>query len=108
MRGRATGIVVRVLAAAVGLLALATCAPLKGDEPAAGAPLPPDLASLVAPAALSAKAAAEVPRILERRCVVCHGCYDAPCQLKLSSPDGVARGAAKSDVYDRQCQRNLA
>lgn len=100
MRGRATGIVVRVLAAAVGLLALATCAPLKGDEPAAGAPLPPDLASLVAPAALSAKAAAEVPRILERRCVVCHGCYDAPCQLKLSSPDGVARGAAKSDVYD--------
>jgi hypothetical protein len=36
----------------------------------------------------------------DRRCVVCHGCYDAPCQLKLSSWDGVARGATKAQVYD--------
>jgi uncharacterized membrane protein len=28
--------------------------------------------------------------ILQRRCVVCHGCYDAPCQLKLSSPVAAA------------------
>ncbi len=41
-----------------------------------------------------------VKPILERRCVVCHGCYDAPCQLKLSSPEGVARGASKQKVYD--------
>jgi len=27
----------------------------------------------------------EVQPVLERRCVVCHGCYDAPCQLKLPS-----------------------
>jgi len=27
----------------------------------------------------------EVKPILENRCVVCHGCYDAPCQLKLTS-----------------------
>ena len=27
----------------------------------------------------------EVKPILEQRCVVCHGCYDAQCQLKLSS-----------------------
>jgi len=26
----------------------------------------------------------QIRPILERRCVVCHGCYDAPCQLKLS------------------------
>ena len=26
----------------------------------------------------------KVGPLLERRCVVCHGCYDAPCQLKLS------------------------
>jgi hypothetical protein len=38
--------------------------------------------------------------VLERRCVVCHGCYDAPCQLKLSSREGVARGANPLKVYD--------
>lgn len=38
--------------------------------------------------------------LLEKRCVVCHGCYDAPCQLKLSSAAGVYRGANKAPVYD--------
>jgi hypothetical protein len=38
--------------------------------------------------------------ILDRRCVVCHACYDAPCQLKLSAWEGVARGASKQKVYD--------
>jgi len=38
--------------------------------------------------------------VLQRRCVVCHGCYDAPCQLKLSSPEGIQRGANKEKVYD--------
>ncbi len=38
--------------------------------------------------------------ILESRCVVCHGCYDAPCQLKLSSPEGIHRGASKKKVYN--------
>ena len=28
----------------------------------------------------------QIKPILENRCVVCHGCYDAPCQLLLSSP----------------------
>ena len=37
--------------------------------------------------------------ILDSRCVVCHGCYDAPCQLKMSSWDGIARGLSKSAVY---------
>ena len=36
----------------------------------------------------------------ESRCVVCHGCYDAPCQLKLSSPEGIHRGANKKKVYN--------
>ena len=26
-----------------------------------------------------------VQDVFERRCVVCHGCYDAPCQLKLDT-----------------------
>jgi len=38
--------------------------------------------------------------ILNSRCVVCHGCYDAPCQLKLNSAAGIARGASKERVYD--------
>ena len=42
----------------------------------------------------------EVRPVLENRCVVCHGCYDAPCQLKLSSPEGIHRGASKEIVYD--------
>ncbi len=42
----------------------------------------------------------EVKPVLENRCVVCHGCYDAPCQLLLSSPEGAARGASKAVVYD--------
>jgi hypothetical protein len=42
----------------------------------------------------------EVKPILEQRCVVCHGCYDAQCQLKLSSIEGLERGASKAKVYD--------
>jgi hypothetical protein len=38
--------------------------------------------------------------VLERRCVVCHGCYDAPCQLKLDSFEGAARGATDKLVYE--------
>ena len=41
-----------------------------------------------------------VQPILDKRCVVCHGCYDAPCQLKLSSPAGIERGASKALVYN--------
>ena len=43
---------------------------------------------------------AEVKPILDKRCVVCHSCYNSPCQLKLSSYDGLERGATKKAVYD--------
>jgi len=42
----------------------------------------------------------KVRPVLESRCVVCHGCYDAPCQLKLTSPEGIHRGANKKKVYN--------
>jgi len=42
----------------------------------------------------------DVKPIFENRCAVCHGCYDAPCQLKLDSIEGVMRGATKAKVYD--------
>ena len=42
----------------------------------------------------------DVKPILDNRCTVCHGCYDAPCQLKLSAIEGIERGASKAKVYD--------
>ena len=41
----------------------------------------------------------EVKSIVEKRCMVCHGCYDAPCQLKMDAWAGVQRGASKDIVY---------
>ncbi|MDH5885353.1 fatty acid cis/trans isomerase [Vibrio splendidus] len=41
----------------------------------------------------------EVKPIIDNRCVVCHACYDAPCQLKMSSVEGIDRGASKALVY---------
>lgn len=42
----------------------------------------------------------EVKPVLEKRCVVCHSCYNSPCQLKLSSYEGLDRGATKKAVYN--------
>ncbi len=42
----------------------------------------------------------QVKPVLEQRCIVCHGCYDAPCQLKLSSIEGLQRGASEVRVYE--------
>jgi fatty acid cis/trans isomerase CTI len=42
----------------------------------------------------------DIKPILDSRCVACHACYDAPCQLKLSSDTGLDRGATRQTVYD--------
>ncbi len=42
----------------------------------------------------------EIKPLLDRRCVVCHSCYNAPCQLKLEAYEGVDRGGSKQAVYD--------
>ncbi len=42
----------------------------------------------------------EVKPILDNRCVSCHACYDAPCQLKLTAPEAVDRGITHQRVYD--------
>jgi len=42
----------------------------------------------------------DIKPILDSRCVTCHSCYDAPCQLKLGSLQGLERGAYKSKVYN--------
>ncbi|WP_051902374.1 fatty acid cis/trans isomerase [Photobacterium sanctipauli] len=41
----------------------------------------------------------DVKPVIENRCVVCHACYDAPCQLKMSSAEGIDRGSNKEKVY---------
>ncbi|MDF1584500.1 MAG: fatty acid cis/trans isomerase [Methyloprofundus sp.] len=42
----------------------------------------------------------QVKKILDSRCIACHACYDAPCQLKLSSFTGLERGGSQQAVYD--------
>ncbi|MEH6471002.1 MAG: fatty acid cis/trans isomerase [Halopseudomonas sp.] len=42
----------------------------------------------------------QVKPIIDNRCVVCHACYDAPCQLKLNSPEGIDRGLNPEKVYN--------
>ncbi len=41
----------------------------------------------------------QVQPIFNARCIQCHGCYDAPCQLKLTSFEGVDRGSKKDNIY---------
>ncbi|HEX5659251.1 MAG TPA: fatty acid cis/trans isomerase, partial [Polyangiales bacterium] len=42
----------------------------------------------------------DAKQTFDQRCVVCHGCYDSPCQLVLSSFEGIERGASKQEVYE--------
>ncbi|MCQ6261417.1 fatty acid cis/trans isomerase [Alcanivorax sp. MM125-6] len=44
----------------------------------------------------------DVRPILENKCIACHGCYDAPCQLKLETVDGLDRGASTEPVYKQR------
>ncbi len=78
--------------------ALAGC---RQSSPAPSAQLDLDLATeAFAPLDRPVSYENEVKPVLESRCVVCHACYDAPCQLLLSSFEGAQRGATKQPVYD--------
>lgn len=44
----------------------------------------------------------DIKPVLEKRCIVCHGYYDAPCQLKLTAHAGALRGPSKLKVYDKK------
>ncbi|EED31096.1 fatty acid cis/trans isomerase [gamma proteobacterium NOR5-3] len=43
----------------------------------------------------------DVKPIVDTRCIACHGCYDAPCQLKMTSIEGIERGASTAKVYNQ-------
>ncbi len=49
----------------------------------------------------------DIRPLLDTKCVACHACYDAPCQLKLSSGPGLLRGATKNAVYDSSRLRDV-
>jgi hypothetical protein len=51
---------------------------------------------------------ARIQPIFNSRCVACHSCYNAPCQLNLQSHSGLARGATKFNVYDRSRLESVA
>ena len=40
----------------------------------------------------------DIQPIFTQKCVACHACYDAPCQLNLGSGEGLARGAHKEPI----------
>jgi Fatty acid cis/trans isomerase (CTI) len=62
---------------------------------------PPDHDVLVVPETSSSDFDAKtILQTVEQRCVVCHGCYDAPCQFRMTSAQGVSRGASKQPVYN--------
>ena len=42
----------------------------------------------------------DVKPVLDKRCVVCHSCYNSPCQAKFSSFEGIDRGGSKIEVYN--------
>ena len=44
---------------------------------------------------------ARIQPIFNSRCIACHSCSNAPCQLNLQSYSGLTRGATKLNVYDR-------
>ncbi|MGL6112117.1 MAG: fatty acid cis/trans isomerase [Rubrivivax sp.] len=86
------------------LTALVGCATLSRDsfDQRFGAVDPSRYDQPAAPAPGSVSWRVDVQPILQRRCVVCHGCYDAPCQIKLGAWQGVARGGSSDDVYDTE------
>lgn len=42
----------------------------------------------------------KIQPIFDARCIACHSCYNSPCQLNLTSYEGVIRGANKVSIYD--------
>ncbi len=66
---------------------------------------------------VQAQASAELPAdfyerhvqpIFNQRCLACHSCFNAPCQLNLQNFEGFTRGANKSNVYQGTRTKSVA
>ncbi|WP_374028249.1 fatty acid cis/trans isomerase [Bdellovibrio bacteriovorus] len=42
----------------------------------------------------------KIQPLFDNRCLACHSCFNAPCQLNLQNFEGFQRGANKLNVYD--------
>ncbi|MDR3608391.1 MAG: fatty acid cis/trans isomerase [Oligoflexia bacterium] len=50
---------------------------------------------------------ARIQPIFNSRCIVCHSCYNSPCQLNLTAFEGYDRGATQALVYDAERLRAI-
>ncbi len=64
-----------------------------------GEPKSRDLETTLADEAGGARRS-RVQTVLDSRCVVCRACYDAPCQVNLTAPAGIARGGGQGKPFD--------
>ncbi len=88
------------------LLTLASCGfltqcsrlPDSGQPPAAVTAEPDAALPTLAPGTPVADYWRDVKPVLDQRCVVCHACFDAPCQLNLTAFEGVERGANHDEI----------
>ena len=44
----------------------------------------------------------EILPVFARRCATCHGCTDSPCQLKLTSYEGISRGSSQTNIFENR------
>lgn len=44
--------------------------------------------------------AKQIQPLFDNRCLACHSCFNAPCQLNLQNHEGFERGAHKLNVYN--------
>jgi hypothetical protein len=61
----------------------------------------------VAPASKTISYVEDVQPVFNTRCAVCHSCYNAACQVKLTSYEGLDRGGTKALVYDGERLKNV-
>ncbi|MEH6451786.1 MAG: fatty acid cis/trans isomerase [Psychromonas sp.] len=91
--------IIRLLAASFISLLLFACSEQERQDTTDFGPAQPRDRIVKQPDPLADIFHDQVKPVLDKRCVVCHACYDAPCQLKLSSPEGIDRGFSPEIVY---------
>ncbi len=69
------------------------------QHPILSSPTTPVPLPLPAPAEHTVSFQQEIRPIIETKCMACHSCYDAPCQLKLETTEGLLRGANHDSIY---------
>ena len=87
-----------VVAVLVSVVVTLSCDHRPGPRPSTPGTIPTGAVPFT-PSAVPPEFRSDVQPVVAARCVVCHSCYDAPCQLKLSSTEGLDRGGTKARVY---------